>query len=78
MTNKSDKAKALTVIERIPTSTTEEIKVKLLEIKSDNKVDYKMLKDGKIEMKLTLEANENKNIDVLFEILYDKELKVNY
>ena len=34
LTNKSDKVKTLTVIERIPTSTTEEIKVKLLEIKS--------------------------------------------
>ncbi len=54
LTNKSDKVKTLTVIERIPTSTTEEIKVKLLEIKSAKKVNYKMLKDGKIEMKLTL------------------------
>jgi len=37
-----------------------------------------MLKDGQIEMKLTLEAHENKKIDVLFEISYDKDLKVNY
>lgn len=78
LTNKSDKAKTLTVIERIPTSTTEEIKVKLLEIKSAKKVNYKMLKDGKIEMKLTLDAHENKSIDVMFEISYDKDLKVNY
>ena len=78
LTNKSDKVKTLTVIERIPTSTTEEIKVKLLEIKSARKVNYKMLKDGKIEMKITLGAHENKTIDVLFEIAYDKDLKVNY
>jgi len=78
LTNKSDKEKTLTVIERIPTSTTEEIKVKLLEIKSAKKVNYKMLKDGKIEMKLTLAANETKKIEILFEISYDKELKVNY
>jgi hypothetical protein len=37
-----------------------------------------MLKDGQIEMKITLDANENKKIDVLFEISYDKDLRVNY
>ncbi len=76
--NKSDKAKTLTLIERIPTSTTEEIKSKLLSINSKQKVNYKILKDGQIEMKLTLEPHENKEIEVLFEISYDKDLKVNY
>ncbi|OQX75368.1 MAG: hypothetical protein B6D54_06020 [Epsilonproteobacteria bacterium 4484_65] len=78
VTNKSDTPKTLTVTERIPTSTTEEIKVKLLEVRSDKKVNYKLLKDGKIEIKLTLAAHENKNIEVLFEIAYDKDLKVSY
>ncbi len=78
ITNKSDKPKSLTVTERIPTSTTEEIKVKLLEVRSDKKVNYRLLKDGEIEMKLTLAAHENKNIEVLFEISYDKDLKVSY
>jgi len=68
----------VTVTERIPTSTTEEIKVKLLEVKSDKKVNYTLLKDGEIEMKLTLAAHENKKIEVLFEISYDKDLKVSY
>ncbi|MEA3434154.1 MAG: DUF4139 domain-containing protein [Campylobacterota bacterium] len=78
VTNKSDKAKTLTVTERIPTSTTEEIKVKLLDITSDKKVNYRLLKDGEIEMKLTLAAHENKKIEVMFEISYDKDLKVSY
>ena len=78
VTNKSDKAKTLTVTERIPTSTTEEIKVKLLDVRSDKKVNYRLLKDGEIEMKLTLAAHENKEIEVLFEIFYDKDLKVSY
>ena len=78
LTNKSDKEKALTLIERIPTSTTEEIKVKLLSINSKLKVNYKALKDGQIEMKLTLASNETKKIEVLFEISYDKDLKVSY
>lgn len=78
LTNKSDKVKELTLIERIPTSTTEEIKSKLLSINSEKKVNYKILKDGQIEMKLTLAAHENKKIDILFEISHDKELKINY
>lgn len=78
LTNKSDKAKTLTLIERIPTSTTEEIKSKLLSINSEKKVNYKMIKDGQIEMKLTLAPHETKKIEVLFEISYDKDIKVNY
>jgi len=78
VTNKSDTPKTLTVTERIPTSTTEEIKVKLLEVRSDKKVNYKLLKDGEIEMNIILAAHENKNIEVLFEISYDKDLKVSY
>ena len=78
VTNKSDTLKTLTITERIPTSTTEEIKVKLLEVRSDKKVNYKLLKDGEIEIKLTLAAHENKTIEILFEISYDKDLKVSY
>jgi len=78
LTNKSDKSKTLTLIDRIPASTTEEIEVKLLEIISDKKINYKMLKDGQVEMKITLAANETKKIEVLFEISYDKDLKISY
>jgi len=78
LTNKSSKSKTLTLIDRMPTSTTDEIKVKLLEIRSDKKVDYKILKDGKIEMKISLAPKERKKIEILFEISYDKEIKVDY
>ena len=78
LTNKSNKSKTLTLVDRIPASNTDEIEVKLLEIRSDKKVNYKMLKDGKIEMKLTLAANETKKIEVMFEISYDKDLKISY
>lgn len=78
LTNKSNQAKEIIVTERIPTSTTEEIKSKLLSINSKKKVNYKMLKDGEIEMKLTLAPNEVKKIDVLFEISHDKDLQVDY
>ncbi|BAF71626.1 DUF4139 domain-containing protein [Sulfurovum sp. NBC37-1] len=78
LTNKSDKKKMLIVTERIPTSTTKEIKVKLLDIKSKKKVDYKVLKDGEVEMNVSLDPHETKKIEVLFEISYDKDLKINY
>jgi len=78
VTNKSNKNKIVTLIDRIPTSTTDEIKVKLLKVKSNKKVNYKILKDGKIEMKITLAANETKKIEVIFEISYDKDLKISY
>lgn len=78
VTNKSDKTKTLTLTERIPTSTTTEITSKLLSIGSTKKVDYKMLKDGEVEIYITLNGNETKKIEVLFEVSYDKDLKVNY
>ena len=78
LTNKSDKVKTFTLIERIPTSTTTEIKSKLLSIKSEKKVDYTLSKEGEIKMPITLAAHENRKIDVLFEISYDKDLKVRY
>ena len=78
LTNKSDKRKKLLLTERIPTSTTEEIKVKLLHVKSENKVDYKVQKEGALEMQIVLKPHEIKNIEILFEISYDKTLKINY
>lgn len=78
LTNTSKKSKTVTITERIPTSTTEEINVKLVEITSAKKVHYKVLQEGKIEMKIALSGNETRKIDVVFEISYDKDLKVKY
>ena len=78
LTNKSDKNKTLTLIDRIPTSSNEAIKVKLLSVLSKNKIDYKRNKEGKIEMSLHFAAKESKKIEIMFEIAYDKDLKVKY
>lgn len=77
LVNKSDRSKALKVIERIPVSTTEKIKVKLLGVEGKG-VTYKTDKEGKVEMDVTLNAHESKKIEVLFEISYDKDLKITY
>jgi len=76
--NKSNKTKMMKVIERMPTSTTDEIKVKLLSVKSKEKQNYKLLDNGKIEMTVTLAPQVKKEIEILFEITYDKDIKVNY
>ena len=78
LTNKSDKKKSLSVTERIPTSTNDAIKVKLLDVKSKKRVDYKIDKEGKIEMQVVLSPKERREITVVFEIAYDKALKVRY
>jgi len=78
LVNKSDKKKEVTITERIPTSTTQKIKVKLLSVHSSKRVDYNLLKDGKLKMDVVLAPNETQKIEVLFEISYDKELKIDY
>ena len=79
VTNHSQESQSLTIIERIPTSTTQAIKVKLLQLSSNNKkVDYKLLEDGKIEIKLSLKSNEVKKITFEFEISYGKDIEIKY
>ena len=39
---------------------------------------YTLKKEGKIVMPLTLKPHEHKEIEVLFELSYDKDLKVSY
>ncbi len=76
--NKSDKSKRVKLIERIPTSTTDKIEVKLIKVQSDSKIEYQKSKEGKIEIYLDLKPHERKKIDIWFSISHDKGLKVNY
>jgi len=76
VTNKSNKKKNLKIIDRIPTSNTDKIEVKLLSIQP--KIDYKLNNNGKIEMNLNLKAKENVAIKVIFELTYDKDLRIRY
>ena len=73
--NKSDKTKKLRIVERIPVSTTDKINVKLLSVKG---AEYALKKEGKVVMPVTLKPHEKKEIEVLFELSYDKDLKVDY
>jgi len=76
VTNISDKPKSIKIIERIPSSTTDKIKVKLVSVAGVN--SYKLVKDGKLVIDVNLKPKEHKKIKVIFELGYDKKLKVNY
>ena len=76
LTNLSSKTKMVKIIERIPTSTTDKIKVKLLSVEGTEK--YTLQKDGKLEMDITLPPKAEQKVKVLFELRYDKEMKVSY
>jgi hypothetical protein len=74
--NKSDRQKTIKIVERIPRSTTEAIEVKLLKLQGA--IQESLDEDGKLVMQVVLAPREHKEVKVLFELIYDKELKVRY
>ncbi len=76
LTNLSDKVKRLKIIERIPTSATDKIKSKLLDVEGAS--SYRLLKEGELEIILTLSPHAHQEIRVLFELSYNKDTKVSY
>ena len=76
VTNLASQAKTIKIIERIPTSTTDKIKVKLLSVEGAE--NYTLKKDGKLEIEITLMPKAVQKVKVLFELRYDKEMKVSY
>ena len=76
LTNLSEKAKEIKLIERIPTSTTDKIKSKLLSV--SGATSHRLLKDGKLEIMVKLAPHAHQEIKVLFELSYDKATKVSY
>jgi hypothetical protein len=76
--NQSNEAKKIKIIERIPTSTTQKIAVKLLKVAHQSGVSYTQKKDGKLEIEVTLNPKQTQKIEVFFEIAYDKEMEIEY
>jgi len=76
ITNLSKKVKSLKIVERIPRSVTDRIKVKLLTITGAEKESLD--EEGKLTMKLSLSPGEHKEIKVLFQLKYDKDLEISY
>lgn len=76
--NSSNHPKALLIHDRIPNSTTDQIKVKLLSVNSEKQIKYTLSDEGNLTITLTLDAKESQSIEVLFELEYDKETQVNY
>ncbi|HHO42676.1 MAG TPA: DUF4139 domain-containing protein [Epsilonproteobacteria bacterium] len=76
--NKSNKIQKITVVERLPVSTTDEISTKLISIDGIEKNSYKQNKEGQLDFELTLNPREEKNITVLFEISHHKDITPSY
>ncbi len=76
VTNLSSETKTVKITERIPTSTTDKIKVKLLKVEGAD--SHTLQKDGRVELLVSLAPKAHKEIRVMFELRYDKETKVVY
>jgi len=74
--NRSKEKKSLKIVERIPYSSTDKIEVKLLKVegaKRENLGEY-----GKLVLRVDLGPGEGKKVKILFELRYDKDLKIVY
>ena len=76
ITNIAATPKKITIIERIPTSTTDKIEVKLISVEGAS--SHRLLADGRLEIEVALVPKEHQKIKVLFELRYDKDTKVSY
>ncbi len=76
ITNISDKPKNIKLVERIPSSTTDKIEIKLISIKGDQ--SHKINKKGRIDMNISLKPHEHRVVEVRFELKYDKDISVYY
>ena len=70
ITNRSQKTQILEVIERIPYSNSDKISVSLKSIKGV--ISYKLMKYGKLKMRLDIDAMKSKKVEILYELKYDK------
>ena len=76
LVNRSEKQKTVKIVERIPRSVTDKIRVKLLKI--EGAVEESLDEEGKLVMQAVLPPQSSKEVKVLFELLYDKDLKIRY
>ncbi len=75
--NTSDREKRLKIVERIPRSTTDKIRVKLLKVEGAKRESLDS-ENGKLVLQVLLAPHEHKVVTVRFELSYDKDLAVRY
>ncbi len=76
VTNYSLEPKSIKIIERIPTPTSDKIKVKLLLV--EGAVSKKVTKEGKLILNVAVGPKESKEVKVLFELEYPKDMHILY
>lgn len=76
--NRSEKAKRLTIHERLPVATFEGVKVRLIEVRAPKGVTYTQKAEGELLIEVNLAPKGNAELEVLFEITHDKEANIVY
>jgi len=72
ITNRSQKSQIVEIIDRIPYSDSDKISVSLKSV--EGVISYKMMKYGKIKMLIKIDATTNRDIKVLYELKYKKDI----
>jgi hypothetical protein len=75
--NTSEQEMRLKIVERIPRSTSDKIKVKLLKVEGAKRESLDR-ESGKLILRVLLAPHEHKEVTVRFQLSYDKDLKVRY
>ncbi|WP_456452055.1 DUF4139 domain-containing protein [Hydrogenimonas sp.] len=78
LVNQSSEEKELRIVERIPVASRADVEVKLLGVTSGLPMKYRLQKQGKLVIDLTLPPRASGEVKVLFEVAYDKEKPISY
>ena len=78
LTNSSKKKERLHIVERIPVAVRSDVNVKLLKVQSALPMRYRLGKEGRLDIDVTIPPQSGGKITVLFEVDFDKKKRVYY
>jgi hypothetical protein len=74
--NTSSKGRRVELVERIPRSASDRIEVRIVDISGADRDS--LSKDGRLTLTLELKPHEKRDIEVSYELEYDKNIKITY
>jgi len=78
LTNQSERSKKIVLIDRIPVAVRSDVTVKLLDVTSKLPMRYRLGKEGRLRVDVTLPPHASGAVRVLFEVSYDRKKPVVY
>lgn len=76
--NQSNEKRDIHIVERVPVSTKEEIRVELTDVKANVPIRYRVAKNGKLLIDLSIPAKKEARVDVRFTVSWPKDIPVIY